>query len=538
MRLDNKKKGVILCLLLFAPLGVYGYASSIPTLNANWKSGTLAVCILNNAEPQYETLFIDAVNSWNISWPYLVYNFGKSSQDTCNITAYIVRAYADFTSKGHAGITTIVYQPGGGIIKADILIPTEIEQEDGGVTRVTATSFYRIAQHEFGHAIGLLHADENFVEPIDIMSSMLAPDDKNMQISEVDIHSLNTLYKIETEYVPPQEKRIEPLPPPTTGIPQVLQKMVIDIDRAVYFTNETLKFTVKPPATVTGIEATIILYPPQGRDRIVIHEAPDSNGIINVKVSLQGKTLGIWSVRVSYVSWASDSAFALKAAESLSEQSKSNVEEFSIRVDKSQYSIGEAIAVYGKAPKSGWWIEVLDSNGKLFKEINANSVQFKPDGSFEAIFTLVNDPFTSLGIWKIRIIEGSTPSVEKNSVTFSVVPPTSVELKEEQKQTDISIATKHTKKSTLVAVMNNDETPVYGLELSSTDGVIRFVKTKGWDRQKIDASTVLIQTNDNPILEGRNMIVLLILTNQSSGLEWQTFDSNHNILSSGSLIPR
>ncbi|MFQ5941393.1 MAG: matrixin family metalloprotease, partial [Nitrososphaerales archaeon] len=418
-----KKTAVVLCVLLFAPITVYGYASTIDVLNANWKSKTLTVCIVNNAEEQYEDLFIDAVNTWSRSWPYLNYNFGDPDIDNCNIKAFIVVAYADLTSKGHAGETHTTYQIGGGIIKSDILIPTEQERKDGSTVRVTSKSFHRVAQHEFGHSIGLRHAlDENYVEPVDIMAPILAPDDKVMLISSNDIDVLNNLYNVVTEFIPPEEPVIEPLPSPTP-LPQVLQKMRINIERAVYYNNETLKFTVVPPATVSGIEANIILYPPGSRDGTVLHEAPDRNGIINVEVPLQDKALGIWNVKVSYVSWVSESAFALKDAGSVTEI-ESVGDEFSIKVDKSQYSLGEAVAVYGTAPKqSGWWLEVLDSNGRLFTQIDISSMKLKSDGTYEAIFTLVGDPVKSLGIWKIRIMEDSDPTVEKKSVTLDVVAP-------------------------------------------------------------------------------------------------------------------
>ncbi len=92
---------------------------------------------------------------------------------------------------------------------------------------------------------------------------------------------------------------------------------------------------------------------------------------------------------------------------------------------------------------------------------------------------------------------------------------------------NISIALKHKNKVTLAAVKNNDETPVYGLELKSTDGTIRFVKARGWDREKIDASTVIIQTDDIPLTKNGSMIVVLILDNRSSSLEWKAFDVDH-----------
>ncbi|MGH9910135.1 MAG: matrixin family metalloprotease, partial [Nitrososphaerales archaeon] len=487
--------------------------------------------ILNNAEPQYENLFIDTVNTWSTSWSYLTYNFGRPFQDTCNITAYIVRASADVTSKGHAGITTAVYIPGGSIIRADILIPTEIEQQDGSVSRITATSFYRIAQHEFGHALGLLHADENYVEPFDIMSPILAADDKNMQISELDVSSLNTLYKVETEYVPPQEKKIEPLPPPTTGIPEVLQKMVINIDRAVYFTNETLTFTVKPPRTVSGVEASILLYSPNGKGKITLHVAPDSNGIINVQVPLQEKILGIWTVRVSYVSWVSDTAFALKSAGSIAPETRSPAGGFSITTDHSKYALGDSVAVFIRVSKStGWSIEVLDSAGSIFTTIYPKSMKLKSDGTYEAIFKLVGDSAKSVGIWKARLVEGSSPAIERGSVTFDVA---AMQLPTKAK---VSLVGKQIRDLALLRLTNTGNTPLYGLIVRNGDNVIEACKgSKAWNVESCEPSKAILFTNDTPLEVGNKSYFSFKVGKGTAVFNWEVYDKDRHLLDSGIL---
>jgi endonuclease YncB( thermonuclease family) len=103
-------------------------------------------------------------------------------------------------------------------------------------------------------------------------------------------------------------------------------------------------------------------------------------------------------------------------------------------------------------------------------------------------------------------------------------------------ESDITVLMKIKKKITLLAVKNNSDTPVYSVELKSTDGSIQFVKAKDWDRKKIDTSTVMIQTDDRPLTRGKNMIVLLMMDNVASGLEWKAFDSINNVLASGALI--
>lgn len=531
MHWGSKTSGVVLCIVLLTPVMAFGYASSVQIMNANWKSRTLTVCILNNAEPQYESLFIDAVNTWSSSWSYLKYNFGKPFLDTCNITAYIVRAHADFTSRGHAGITNTLYQPGASIIKAEILIPTEIEQQNGGVLRITAASFYRIAQHEFGHAIGLLHADDNFVEPIDIMAPILAPDDKDMKISKVDVSSLNTLYKIETEYVPPQEKKIEPLPPPTAGLPEVLQKMDINIERAVYFTNETLNFTVKPPRTVSGVEASILLYPPDGKGKITLHVAPESNGIINVQVPLQEKMLGIWTVRVSYVSWVSDTAFALKSAGSVVSETRSTTGEFAITTDRSKYALGESVAVFVRINKStGWSIEILDSNGSIFTTLHPGSMKLKSDGTYEAIFKLVGDSRKSVGIWKARLLEGSNLAVERGNATFDV---SAMQLPTKAK---VGVVGKQVRNLVLLRLTNMGSTPLYGLIVRSGDNVIEACKgSKTWNTESCEPNKAILFTNDKPLRNQDKTYFTFKVGKGTVVFNWEVYDKDRHLLDSGIL---
>ncbi len=373
---------ILFSALLLVPASALGYATAVDLLNASWRESTVTVCIANSAESYYKDLFIDAITAWSSSWSHLQYDFGEPAESVCNVTVHIVRAYAELTREGHAGVTHTRYQPGANIIESQILIPTEQELEDGSVSRVSSVSFYRIALHEFGHAIGLLHAtDENQVEPIDIMSPRLAPDDMEQLISQVDIDALNRLYRVEVEYKPPEEKEIAPLPPPQTQLPQVLQEMRLNLTRAVYYTDEALQFTVEPPAVATGMQATILLYPPTGRDRIVVHKAPDPDGIIRVEVPLEGKMLGIWTIRVSYVSWKSETAFALE---------ERNVPELpapapltiSASADRSAYTLGENVTIAGSVSSvavSSLELKVRDPSGNVIAE---DRIPVQPDGSF------------------------------------------------------------------------------------------------------------------------------------------------------------
>ncbi len=106
------------------------------------------------------------------------------------------------------------------------------------------------------------------------------------------------------------------------------------------------------------------------------------------------------------------------------------------------------------------------------------------------------------------------------------------------KQSDISIAIKHKKKVTLLAVKNNDEKPVFGVEIKITDGSIKFVKARGWDRDRVDQSTVIVQTADRPIDSGKSLIVLMIVDNKESPYEWSAFNNDGIKIASGNASVR
>ncbi len=544
--MSASKYYLFLSILLISPLPVYGYAESVGILNAKWAQQSVKICMVNNAENYYEDLFIDAVNTWSNTWSHLKYNFGDIEEDDCKITAYIVRAHADMTNRGHAGVTETSFVPGGGIVRSSILIPTEIEHEDGSIYRITETIFYRIAMHEFGHAIGLNHANnENYLEPIDIMAPTMAADHQIMQISNLDIQALDTLYNVETEFVPPPEEieppaptptpqptPVPPTPTPTPG-PQVLEKMLIDIDRAVYYSNETLHFTITPPVIVSGISATILLYPADGRDRITLHIAPDENGVINVQLPLQGKDLGIWTVKVTYVSWMSQTAFALKESGTTPSATGSSLQEFSLKADQSEYALGEAVALTGKTTKtSGWWLEVLDPQGRTYAKLYPDSMKLKSDGTYEAIFTAIGDPLKSIGEWKVRLMEGSIP-VEKTSVTFDVIRK-QVELK-----TDVQVQAKQIRDLVLLRVRNmpGSDIDVYGLIINTNDNTIEACReAKGWSVENCKHDQAIFFTDNKPVSPDSKAYFMFKVT-ESQVLNWEVFDKDRRLLDNGLIHP-
>jgi phosphate ABC transporter phosphate-binding protein len=99
---------------------------------------------------------------------------------------------------------------------------------------------------------------------------------------------------------------------------------------------------------------------------------------------------------------------------------------------------------------------------------------------------------------------------------------------------DISVAMKHTKKVTLVAIKNNSDEPVYGVKISFEDG-IKFVKARDWDRGRIDQDTVMVTTDEKPLEPGRTLITLLIVNNKEAGFGWSALDEGGKVLA-GTMV--
>lgn len=137
--------------------------------------------------------------------------------------------------------------------------------------------------------------------------------------------------------------------------------------------------------------------------------------------------------------------------------------------------------------------------------------------------------------------EAFVPKQEEPKEQQPVVEPPASEFPSSQdtgEQHDISVAMKLKKKSTLLAVKNTGDAEIYSVKIKASDGNVRYVKAKGWDREKVDASTVIVRTSDKPLIEGKSLVVILVIDNKGSGIEWTALDAKAGILSSGALIPK
>jgi hypothetical protein len=98
---------------------------------------------------------------------------------------------------------------------------------------------------------------------------------------------------------------------------------------------------------------------------------------------------------------------------------------------------------------------------------------------------------------------------------------------------DISVTVKQKNKVTLISVKNNDELPLFGVKLMMEDGNIRFVKARGWDRDRMDQNSVMLGTDNRPLGAGKSLTIILVSDDQNASLQWSALSKAGNELGKG-----
>jgi hypothetical protein len=102
---------------------------------------------------------------------------------------------------------------------------------------------------------------------------------------------------------------------------------------------------------------------------------------------------------------------------------------------------------------------------------------------------------------------------------------------------DISVAVKTKKKVTLVSVKNNGDEEIFGIKIKTDEGQIKFVKARGWERDRIDKSTVVVQTDDKPV-RPRQSLILMLVADSTQSFEWSVLDVYGRVIANGIALPR
>lgn len=108
-------------------------------------------------------------------------------------------------------------------------------------------------------------------------------------------------------------------------------------------------------------------------------------------------------------------------------------------------------------------------------------------------------------------------------------------LTERDATTQIVADMKIKKHSILLAIKNNGEIPIEVLEIDA--GVIRYAKAIAWMDQQVDENSIRLHTDSRPISKDRTLVVLLVMDDRYSGIAWNAYDANNNMLASGAMIP-
>lgn len=130
-----------------------------------------------------------------------------------------------------------------------------------------------------------------------------------------------------------------------------------------------------------------------------------------------------------------------------------------------------------------------------------------------------------------KIFRGITFAVILGTIVAMAVTPSLA-----QAQDDISIAMKHKKKTTLIAVKNAGDEPIYGFKIKFMDSNIKFAKAKGWDREKVDASAIMVKTSDKPLGPGKSLLTILIVDNQNAAYTWSAINAAGKEIGSGGTM--
>jgi hypothetical protein len=501
----------------------YSYPTSIgQSYPAKWTYTNLTICISNIADKKYEELFVRAVEEWKGAWPHFNYILQKKSN--CNINVSITKAYVELQKAGHAGITQTEYYENGSVVKADIIIPTQIKGEvrqgyyccKEVFLDIPEKTFFVTALHEFGHALNLDHAVDDGKEPRDVMHPTVSEESQYV-ISAMAIKALDKIYGTKTEAADH----------PVSIKPSV--DLEATMDKPDYAFDDTLKLSGK--VSKIGGTGTVLLFDPSISLYAFTTFTPKKDGSYSADINLRTEYSGKWILAVQYLGASVFIQFDLK---------EMPYKAFG-QTDKPTYTAGDLVKISGNVTRTAdkVFLTVINPDGISFTSTIAKIL---PDKRFAAEFTLKESRYTIEGRWTIRLdYAGSATDIHFDLAKPVVAtpikvpePPEPKEVKEEKKQDLITVNMKEKKKSTLLAVKNAGDIPVYSIKIKATDGKIKFVKAKGWDREKLDLSTVIIKTKDAPFSTGKSLLVMLIIDNRSA-IEWTALDAERNVISSGML---
>jgi hypothetical protein len=506
-----------------------GNESSIgQAVPAKWTTRNFSVCISSIAGTKYENLFINGMEEWKEAWPYFSYQLSKGN--TCNINVSITKASIELQKAGHAGLTTTRYYENGSIVKADIIIPTQIKGEvmhgfyccKEVSFEISEKLFYITALHEFGHALNLAHSPEVDEEPVDVMYPSVS-EDAQYAISSDAIMTLNKIYGTKGE-VKDHEITIKPS-----------VTLEADLNKPVYVFDEKLRLSGK--VSKIGGSGTVLLFDPLASLYTFKSFNPNKDGTFSLDIDLYTEDVGIWLLAVQY----------LGASKFLGFEVKEIPYKIFGQTDKTMYNVGDSVTVSGNVTRPGdkVFLTLINPDGISFASLNS---PISSDKTFQAEFPLKKSALTIEGTWTIRI----TYENASTDVTFNVgKPESSEEIKpeesvlnetktEEPLMVKIKISAKQVRDLVLLSIRNSEDSnsQVYSFNLSPIDGSIAAQRApQGWTSERAGMNGVQFTSVDNPLDAGEKIKIRLKVDSQMISFLWSAISDEEETLAEGTVKP-
>ena len=197
-------------LLLCLPISSWQFANTIELHGIQWEKDTLDILVVGD-NPHYTNLAIDAIGNYMYAvvsttgeydeWHYQVKVMNSTEyQDLSwylrwDIVFWISDNYQAAGSTGNLGVTNFLKIDGSGVpdnhkeefSRADITITTMYNSTN----YIPDFMFFDMVAHEYGHALGLGHPqDENYERPTDLMSGAQVWNVTYSNTLEIDIGGL------------------------------------------------------------------------------------------------------------------------------------------------------------------------------------------------------------------------------------------------------------------------------------------------------------------------------------------------------------
>ncbi len=512
--------------LFFMIQPAYGYPTFIDqAVPAKWTDLYFSICINNIADSRYEKLFERAIEQWKTAWPNFDYVIHEN-QDGCDVDVSITKDSVGLPKKQHTqGTTVLGYWLGNHITSADITIPTQTKEEvkQGNYCckelayEISEKKFYLIALHEFGHALGLAHAEDDGEEPFDVMTAM--GENNRYVVSAVAVNSLNSIYG----------KSAKASDHPVTVVPSVTVEMEMDKDAYVF--DDSVKVTGK--VSKAGASGKIMLLKlldgsPSMSLNTFADFTPNKDGSFAVDMDLKTDQSGEWMLLVQYLGVSKSMLF--------------DVEEIPYKAfaqtDKTSYSIGDRVKIDGNVTRYGdkVSIDVINPSGINFAHTVAPILSKK----FNTEFILSESKFTTEGQWTIRL----TYADRIDMYTFNVVKPVQQQLKQVDDLTDqgikaktVNVQAKRIGDLVIIRVKNIDHAKLdaYGFKVSMPDSTVKAFKApREWSKMNIlfDGSTVSALFDSHM----DKAYFLLKVDGLKPRMNWLLHDLQKNTLAEGSII--